>query len=199
MNMRPKVFWLRLWVLIIIAGCVAGCAGLCTKHLYIFRGVEAKNPPPAQSALLITDPALAAAVSPGRAYPAGGCHWDEEQGVQQFETYRLSLDHVDDKPVYQGRCLDTKPTHSLELPAGRHRVEGRMDLYGSFGQERRRETKELDLAPGAVYFVQPDCRALTEHQFILKVQRLPEPYSPQLRTRVADWNRQHDKSRQLAD
>jgi hypothetical protein len=198
MHLRRKRAGLGLWALAAVMGLAVGCAGLCTMHLYVFRDSEARSLPPEQMALLITDPGLAAAISGGTgAFPAGGCQWDQDQSVHPTDTYRLSLDRVDDQPVYQGRCLDTLPTYSLEVRPGRRRVLGRLDVYGSWGQERKREVKDLDLAAGGVYFLQPDCRALREGP--LQVQRLPERYTPQVRSRVTDWNRQRDKTRQLAD
>ena len=42
-----------------------GCLdNLCTKRLYIYRDAEAKSPPPADTALLIADPAIVAALAP---------------------------------------------------------------------------------------------------------------------------------------
>ena len=199
MQVKREWAWLAWLAFLAALWLVAGC-DLCTKHLYLYRDTEARSLPPTEMALLITDPGVAAAATSGAGgFPAGGCKWDQDQSVHESDTYRLSLDRVDDKRVYQGRCLDVPPTYSLEVRPGARRLHLKMDLYGSWGMERQREEKEVNLAPGGVYFLQPDCAALQERQFVLKIVRLPETYTPEVRTRVADWNRQHDRSRKLAD
>ena len=199
MQLRRERTWLGLAAFLAACWLLAGC-NLCTKHLYLYRDAEPKSLPAGEMALLLTDPGLAAAVTSGAGgFPEGGCKWDQDQSIHEADTYRLSLDRVDDKRVYQGRCLDVTPTYSLEVRPGARRVQARLDLYGSWGTERTREVKEIDLAGGGVYFLQPDCTALQNRQFVLQVRRLPEAYTPQLRTKVTDWNRQHDKTRKLAD
>ena len=68
-----------------------GCSGpLCKKHLYIFRETPQKSPPGA-TALLITDPTLAAALVPeASARLSKGLPWAPEQLDHQTDAYRLS-------------------------------------------------------------------------------------------------------------
>jgi hypothetical protein len=199
--MKGKREWAwSAWLgLLTVLWLVAGC-GLCKKHLPLYRDTETKSLPTSEMALLITDPGLVEAVSPGaKGLTEGGYPWMAEQSVHETEAYRLSLDRVDGKPVYQGMCLDTTPTYSLEVRPGDRRLHTRVDLYGPGGQEKLSEVATVNLDTGGAYFVRPDWEALKDRHLVLKVQRLPEPYSDQLRSRVADWNRGHDRTRQLAD
>jgi len=174
----------------LLAGCAAS---LCTKHLFLFRDTEHKQPP-SQSALLITDPNLANAVLPQPAgYSGGGYRWAPEQLAQDEEGYRLSIERVDDRPVYQGLCMDTLPTYAVEVRPGQRRVLLRFDLYGPWGQEKIRETAPLNLEPGRCYFLRPDVQAMKEQRLVLKVDQLPDPYTPQLRARIIDYKRRSMK------
>lgn len=189
----------RIWLALLAFLWLAGC-NLCTRHLGLYRDTETRSLPASGMALLITDPQLAAAVSPeaGR-FTGGGCPWMEERSVHDTEAYRLSLDQVDGKPVYQGMCLDITPTYSLEVRPGARQLLARLDIYGPGGHEKLREVMKVDLAAGGTYLVQADCQAMKDRRLVLKIQRLPEPYSDRLRSRVVEWNRQHDKTRKLAD
>jgi hypothetical protein len=95
------------------------CSGpLCEKHLYIFRETPEKSPPGA-TALVITDPTLAAALVPeASARISQGLPWAPEQLEHQTDAYRLSLTQVDGRQVYQGLCLDTLTTEVCEVRPG---------------------------------------------------------------------------------
>jgi len=72
---------LLLLTLIAAAGLLPGCLdNLCTKRLYIYRDAEPKSLPPADMALLITDPAIVAALLPESApIVSRGLPWAPEQ------------------------------------------------------------------------------------------------------------------------
>ena len=173
---------------------LAGCASpLCTKHLFLFRDTEQKQPT-AQLALLLTDPGLANAVLAQPLPPAEtGCQWAPEQAAYEGEVYRLSMDKIDDKPVYQGLCLDTLFTYACEVRPGRRRVLVRCDRFGPWGQEKVKQTVPLTLEAGRCYFLQPDCAAMKDQGLVLKVEPLPDAYTPQLRARLVDYKRRYMK------
>jgi hypothetical protein len=193
--MNPKGRWASSRWVILLAGLwlLAGCASpLCTKHLFLFRDQEQKLPP-ASMALLVMDPKLANAVF-STSYPEPGCPWAPDQLTQETEAYRLSLERVDNLPVYQGLCLDTLPTYACEVRPGMRRLLLRFDLYGPEGQDKRKQTEALTLEPGKSYFLRPDCQVLQEKKrFVLKVDQLPGAYDASLRTRVVNWKRQYMK------
>jgi hypothetical protein len=192
----------RLGLALMLAGVwlAAGCASLCNKHLALYRDTEAKGPSPAGQALVLTDPQLVQVVLPGSGLQvAGGLPWAPEQPSYETDYYRLSVDRVDGIPVYQGKCLDTTPTFSLEMRPGPRRLLVRLDLYGPGGHDKVQETANLNLEAGGVYFLYPDPEAARNRQLVLKVQRLPGAYDPGLRTRIMDWNRGHYPGRNLAD
>lgn len=179
---------------------LSGCSSLCTKRLYVYRDTPEKRQAPANTALLITDPNLAQAVMAGPINsPGAGCQWAEEKLAHETDAYRLSIDGLDGKPVYQGLCLDTTPTYACEVRPGPRQVKVRLDLFGTWGHESKKETINLTLEPGKSYFFRPDCEALQNKNFVLKVDSLPDAYTPELRTRVVDWERRHSKGRDLAD
>jgi hypothetical protein len=182
------------------AWLLAGCASLCTKHLALYRDVEAKSLPTSAQVLVLTDPQLVQAVTsaPGLNL-AAGLPWAPEQPFYNTDYYRLSVDKVDGMPVYQGKCLDTTPTYSLEVRPGERRLLARLDLFGPGGHEKVQEVASLTLEAGGVYFLSPESEPLRNRQLVLKVQRLPQAYDAGLRTRVMDWNRQHYQGRNLAD
>ena len=193
----------RAWLILtaLLAGVwLVGCASLCTKRLGVYRDTTEKAGAPAQMALLVTDPNLAAAVLPGAgSSPGAGGQWMSEEKVQEGDAYRLSLDRVDGKPVYQGLCLDTTPTYACEVRPGSRQVQVRLDMSGSWGQERVREEARLNLEPGKCYFLRPDWEELRNRRLLLKVEPLPEAYTPELRARVTAWERGHEKGRDLVD
>jgi len=179
---------------------LVGCSSLCTKRLALYRDTPEKAQPPANMTLLITDPNMAKAVMTGSgSYQGNGCQWMSEEVVQEGDAYRLSMDRVDDKPVYQGLCMDTTPTYACEVRPGPRQVLLKLDIFGSWGQERVREVSRLTLEPGKCYFLRPDCEELKNRRLLLKVDPLPDAYTPQLRSRAAAWERGHEKGRDLAD
>jgi hypothetical protein len=179
---------------------LGGCESICTKRLGLYRDTPEKAQSPANMALLVTNPNLAKAVMPGAFSDLGsGSQWMSEEVVQEGDVYRLSMDRLDGKPVYQGLCMDTTPTYACEVRPGSRQVLLKLDIYGSQGQERIRETARLSLEPGKCYFLRPDWEEFRNRRLLLKVDPLPEAYTPELRTRVAAWERGHAKGRNLVD
>lgn len=170
-----------LWLL-------AGCGGLCTKHLFLYRETPQKTPP-AQTALLIAHPDLAQAALPGADLNLQGAPWAPEQPFYQTEAYRLSLEALDGKKVYQGMCLDTTPTYAVEARPGSRRLTVRLDLLGPAGQEKFNDVLQLDLQAGQAYFIQPEWGELINRRLVLKAVDLPGDYTPEMRTRIIDQRR----------
>lgn len=176
-----------------------GCE-LCTRRLYLYRDTPEKITPATNSALLITDPNMARAVMDrSHEYLSPGCQWAEEKPAYETDEYTLSIDRLDGKPVYQGLCLDTTPTYVCEVRPGPREVRVRLDLFGSWGREKKMEVTKLTLEPGKCYFLRPDGQELQNKNFVLKVDFLPDAYTPELRARVVDWERTHSKGRSLTD
>lgn len=179
---------------------LVGCTSLCTKRLALYRDTPEKAQPPANMALLVTDPNMAKAVLKGSgSYQGDESQWMSEEVIQTGNVYRLSLDRVDDKPVYQGLCMDTTPTYACEVRPGSRQVLLKLDMFGSWGQERVREVSRLTLEPGKCYFLRPDWEELRNRRLLLKVEPVPDAYTPELRARIAAWERGHSKGRDLAD
>lgn len=185
----------------ILAGqWLLGCTNLCTKRLYIYRDTPEKRQAPANMALLITNPNLARAVTAGRLSSLdAGCQWAEEKPAHEANAYQLSVEGLDGKPVYQGLCMDIAPTYACEVRPGPREVQARLDLFGPWGHEKKKEIMKLTLEPGKSYFLQPDCGELQNKNFVLKVDPLPDAYTPELRARVVDWERRHSQGRDLAE
>ena len=135
-------------------------------------------------ALLITDPAIVAAVLPEAAakLPAG-LPWAPEQPNYDKDYYRLCIDGLDGHAVYQGRCLNTTPTDICEVRPGARQVAAKMELFGPSGQQSYKDTTSLTLEPGGVYFLYPDWPAAGQKTFRLKAQRLPVKYDAASRAR----------------
>jgi hypothetical protein len=191
----------RIFLLLVVSlGLLAGCSSLCTRRLYLYRDTPQKTLPTTSLALLITDPNIARAVMPGagRELEAGG-RWAPEQLVHETDVYRLYLEDLDSKPLYQGLCLDVVPTYACEVRPGTHQVRARMDMFGPWGHDKVIETAPLSFDPGGCYFLRPDVEALKDKHLILKAQRLPEAYTAELRTRLINWERQHSKGKSIAD
>lgn len=199
-NLRGRwVVWTLLGLLAglwLLAGCVSS---LCTKRLYVYRDTAQKSLPNSV-ALLITDPNIARALMPAasRDLEAGG-RWAAEQLVQESDVYRLSIDELDGKVLYQGLCMDVTPTYACEVRPGTRQVRTRLDLFGLWGHEKVKEVTRLTLEPGGCYFLRPDADALKDKHLLLKVDRLPEPYTAELRARLIDWERKNSKNRNIAD
>ena len=192
----------RILVLLVVLPIILGFMGceLCNRRLYLYRDTPEKTAPASGLALLITDPNLARAVmSRSQDYLGKGCQWAEEKPAYESDEFRLSLDKLDGKPVYQGLCLDTTPTYACEVRPGSRELQVRLDLFGSWGRESKKEMTRVTLEPGKCYFLRPDCEALQNKNLVLKVEVLPEAYTPDLRARVVDWERRNSKGRSLAD
>jgi len=189
-------------LLLAVISTILWCMGceLCTKRLYLYRDTPQKIIPRTNAALLLTDPSLARAVmSQGQVKLGEGCRWAEEKPAYETDEYTLSIDRLDGKPVYQGLCLDTTPTYACEVRPGPREVGVRLDLYGSWGHEKKTKVTKLTLEAGKCYFLRPDCQELQNKNFVLKVDFLPDAYTPELRARVVDWERLHSRGKSLVD
>lgn len=191
---------LLLLMAVLISQWLPACSSLCTKRLFLYRDTPAKRKAPADMALLISDPQMAQAIFPGAGnFPGGGCQWAPEQPAHESDAYRLSLDSLDGKPVYQGMCLDTTPTYACEVRPGARQLGVRIDLFGPWGRESLKEEARVNLEQGRCYFLRPDCEKLKDRQLVLKMEPLPSAYTPELRARVVAWERQHSKGRSLEE
>ncbi len=197
-QVRRHRIWLILTALLAGSGLLVGCSNLCTKRLAIYRDTPEKAQSPTNMALLVTDPNLVQAVMPGSyTGPAGA--WADERPNYESDVYHLSVDSVDGRVVYQGLCMDTTPTYVCEVRPGSRQLAVRLDLYGSWGQEKVTETTRLNLEPGKCYFLRPDWDEMKNRHLLLKVEPLAVPYTPELRSRVAAWERAHEKGRNLVE
>jgi len=174
-------------------GLLAGC---CYKHLYIYRETPQKEPP-AQVALVVTDPNLVQAVLPGADLHLQGVPWAPDQPSYSTEVYRLVISRVDDRKVYQGQCLDYQPTYAVELKPGARRLAVRVDLLGPKGQEIFTDTVQLNLQAGKGYFLRLDWQELLNRRLAIKTETLPEAYTPGLRARVIDWEKKTNSKASL--
>jgi hypothetical protein len=182
--------WLNLMVGL---GLLAGC---CYKHLYIYRETPQKEPP-AQVALVVTDPNLMQAVLPGADLHLQGAPWAPDQPSYSTEVYRMAISRVDDRKVYQGQCLDIQPTYAVELKPGARRLAVRVDLLGPKGQEIFTDTVQVNLQAGHGYFLRPDWQELLNRRLAIKTETLPEAYTPGFRARVIDWEKKTNSKASL--
>jgi hypothetical protein len=183
--------------LVVLPGCLDN---LCKLRLYLYRDVEQKSLPPTDMALLITDPAVVAAVLPEAAAKlSAGLPWAPEQPNYEKDYYQLSIDGLDDRLVYQGKCLNVTPTYICEVRPGTRRVMARLELFGPSGQHSRKDNASLTLEPGGVYFLYPDWQAAGQKSLRLKVQRLPVRYDADLRANVMAWLHRNTQGRSLED
>ncbi|MCX5891629.1 MAG: hypothetical protein NTW80_01400 [Deltaproteobacteria bacterium] len=188
---------LRTWLALAVGLWVlAGCAALCTKHLYLYREAPQKQPP-AQVALVITDPNLVQAVMPGANLNLQGAPWAPLQPSYTSEMYRLQIEKVDGQKVYQGMCLDYLPIFAVELKPGSRGLAVRADLMGPEGQEKFTDTAQVDLQAGQVYFLRPDWQELLSKRLVIKAEPLPEAYTDSLRARFVDRQKVTDKTASL--
>jgi hypothetical protein len=180
-----------------VMALAGGCSGpLCKKHLYIFRETPQKSPP-GVTALVITDPNLAAALVPeASARVSTGLPWAPEQLAHQTDAYRLSLTKVDGRNVYQGLCLDTLTTDVCEVRAGSRRLSLKVMLYGPWGRRSQREDLGVDLVAGTVYFLRIEGAGGPEGPVRVTSERLGA-YTPEFRQRLLDWQRRHTTGRSL--
>jgi len=189
-----------LFLAALLAGTwLLGCTNLCTKRLYLYRDTSEKRLAPANMALLIANPNLARAVSTDAiSIPPGG-QWAGDKPGHETDAYRLSIEGLDGKVVYQGLCMDITPTDACEVKPGVREVMVRLDLFGPWGHEKKKEIVRLTLEPGKSYFFRPDAEALQQKNLALKVDVLKDAYTPELRARVVDWERRHSQGRSLED
>lgn len=183
--------------LVVLPGCLDN---LCKLRLYLYRDVEQKSLSPSQMALLISDPAIVAAVLPEAAakLPAG-LPWAPEQPNYERDYYQLSIDGLDDRLVYQGKCMNVTPTYICEVRPGTRRVMARLELFGPSGQQSLKDTASLTFEPGGVYFLHPDWQAAAQKNLRLQAQRLPVRYDAALRASVMAWLHRHTQGRTLED
>ena len=190
---------LLLLALMAASGLLAGCLdNLCTKRLYIYRDAEPKSPPPADTALLIADPAIVAALLPEAAPKvARGLPWAPEQPDYAADFYQLSIDGLDDRLVYQGLCMNITPTYVCEVRPGPRRVLAGLKLVGPWGQQYVKDNAALTLEPGGVYFLYPDWGKASNKILRLQAERLPVSYNAELRAKLINWLRTHTQGRSL--
>jgi hypothetical protein len=190
---------LVLLTLLAATGLLSGCLdNLCTKRLYLYRDAEPKSLPPADMALLITDPAIVTAVLPEAAPKVtGGMPWAPEQPFYESDFYQLSIDGLDGRPVYQGLCMNITPTYVCEVRPGSRQVLARLKLFGTWGRQRAEDHAAFNLKPGGVYFLHPDWEWASQKTLRLQAERLPASYNAALRSKLMDWLRLHTKGRSL--
>jgi len=194
-KLRAMLPWLLAAVL--LAG---GCESICNKRLYIFRDTPEKGRPLGELALLVTHPDLANGVlgAPNR-FPVGGCQWAKEQPSHPTDVYTFSVEAMDGRAIYQGLCMDTRPTYVCEVAAGTRRVRVRMEIWGPQGREAFKDEVSLSLEPGKCYFLQPDCEAFRNRHLQVKLAPLGTAYNSAMRSRVLAWQKQHVKGAALED
>ena len=184
-----------LAALCLLPGCLDN---LCTKRLYIYRDAEQKSPPPADTALLIADPAIVTALAPDAAAKLPrGLPWAPEQPAYASDCYQLSIDGLDDRLVYQGLCMNITPSYVCEVGPGSRRVLASLNLFGPWGRQSVKDTTSLTLEPGGVYFLYPDEEGASKKTLRLKAERLPVSYTADLRAKLIDWLRRNTQGRSL--
>jgi len=193
-----RLFLALLAGLILLPGCLDN---LCKLRLYLYRDVEQKSLPPEQMALLIADPAIVAAVLPEAAAKLAPPQlpWAPEQPNYEKDYYRLSIDGLDGRPVYQGRCLNVTTTDMVEVRPGNRQVMAKLELFGTWGQQSFKDNAAETLEPGGVYFLYPDWQAAAQKTLRLKAQRLPVAYDAALRAKVMAWLHRNTQGRTLED
>ena len=190
-----------LLLALLATGLLAGCLdNLCKLRLYIYRDVEQKSLPPAGMALLIADPAIVAALLPDAASKMSqGLPWAPEQPSYASDFYQLSIDGLDGRRVYQGRCLDVTPSYVCEVRPGSRQVMAGLKLMGPWGQQAVKDQAALTLEPGGVYFLHPDWDGAAHKTLRLQAERLPASYDAALRAKLLAWQRAHTQGRSLED
>lgn len=194
-----KLSVLSFLALLAAAGLLAGCLdNLCTKRLYIYRDVEQKSLPPDGMALLISDPAIVAALYPEAASKVSqGMPWAPEQPAYASDFYQLSIDGLDGRRLYQGRCLDITPSYVCEVRPGSRQVMASLKLVGPWGQRNGKDSAALTLEPGGLYFLHPDWDGAAQKTLRLQAQRLPASYDAAGRAKLIEWLRHHTQGRSL--
>jgi len=184
-----------LAALCLLPGCLDN---LCTKRLYIYRDAEQKSPPPADTALLIADPAIVTTLAPDAAAKLPrGLPWALEQPAYASDCYQLSIDGLDDRLVYQGLCMNITSSYVCEVRPGSRRVLASLNLFGPWGRQSVKDTTSLTLEPGGVYFLYPDGEGASKKTLRLKAERLPVSYTTALRAKLIDWLRRNTQGRSL--
>jgi hypothetical protein len=180
---------------VLLAGCLDN---LCTKRLYLYRDVEQKSLSPADTALLIADPAIVAALLPEAASKISqGLPWAPEQPAYASDFYQLSIDGLDGRRVYQGLCLNITPSYVCEVRPGSRQVMAGLKLVGPWGQQHVKDAAALTLEPGGVYFLHPDWDGAAKKTLRLRAERLPVSYDAAVRAKLMDWLRHHTQGRSL--
>ncbi len=196
-NSAFRLLLVLLVGLVVLPGCLDN---LCKLRLYLYRDVEQKSLPPTDLALLITDPAIVAAVLPEAASKLPtGLPWAPEQPNYEKDYYQLSMDRLDNRLVYQGRCMNVTPTFICEVKPGTRRVTASLGLFGPSGRRFHQDTASFNLEPGGVYFFYPDWQEAAQETLRLKVQRLPARYDAALRAEVMAWLHRNTQGRSLED
>jgi len=192
---------LLLLALLAATGLLAGCLdNLCKLRLFIYRDIEQKSLPPAQMALLIADPAIAAALLPEAASKINpGMPWAPDQPFYDSDFYQLSIDGLDGRRLYQGRCLNVTPSYVCEVRPGSRQVMAGLKLVGPWGQQNVKDQAALTLEPGGVYFLHPDWDGAAQKNLRLQAERLPASYDAALRAKLLAWQRAHTQDRSLED
>jgi hypothetical protein len=194
-NSAVRLLLVLLVGLVLLPGCLDN---LCKLRLYLYRDAEPISPPPAQMVLLIADPAIVAALLPEAAPNVSrGLPWAPEQPAYESDFYQLSVDGLDDRLIYQGRCLNITPTFVCEVRPGARRVLASLNLFGPWGRESVKDNAALTLEPGGVYFLHPDWEKASNKILRLQVERLPVRYNAELRSKLMDWLRHHTQGRSL--
>jgi hypothetical protein len=196
---RRKSAVVLLLALLAATGLLAGCLdNLCKLRLYIYRDVEQKSLAPADMALLIADPAIVAALLPDAASKINqGMPWASEQPFYDSDFYQLSIDGLDGRRLYQGRCLDITPSYVCEVRPGSRQVMASLKLMGPWGQQQAKDHATLTLEPGGVYFLHPDWDGAAHKTLRLQAERLPASYDAALRAKLMEWQRHHTQGRSL--
>jgi hypothetical protein len=188
-------------LLLAVTGLLAGCLdNLCKLRLYIYRDVEQKSLPPADMALLIADPAMVAALLPGAAAKINpGLPWAPEQPAYASDYYQLSIDGLDGRRLYQGRCLNITRSYVCEVRPGSRQVTASLKLMGPWGQQSVKDSAAVTLEPGGVYFLHPDWDQAGQKTLRLQAERLAASYDAALRAKLLAWQRAHTRDRSLED
>ncbi len=128
-----------------------------------------------------------------------GLPWAPEQPNYERDYYQLSIDRLDERLVYQDRCLNVTPTYICEVRPGSHRVMASLGLFGPSGQQSFKDTASLTFEPGGVYFLYLDWQGVAQKTMRLKAQRLPVRYDKALRAKVMAWLHRNTQGRSLED
>ena len=126
-----------------------------------------------------------------------GLPWAPEQPAYASDFYQLSIDGLDGRRLYQGRCLDITPSYVCEVRPGSRQVMASLKLMGPWGQQSVKDNAALTLEPGGVYFLHPDWDGAAQKTLRLQAERLPASYDAALRAKLMEWQRLHTQGRSL--